>query len=45
LLRPGTVVPAEIYTEDEVADYRRADEELREILPKLNKSATRSTKR
>lgn len=45
LLRPGTVVPAEIYTEEEVADYRRADEELREILPKLNKSATRYTKR
>jgi len=45
LLRPVTVVPADIYTEEEVAEYRRADEELRDILPKLKKSATRPSKR
>lgn len=37
LLRPGKVVPADIYTEEEVAEYKRADEELRAILPKLRK--------
>lgn len=37
LLRAGKVVPADIYTEEEVAEYRRADEELRAILPKLKK--------
>lgn len=39
LLRPGKVVPAEIYTEEEVAEYKRADEELADLLPKLKKSA------
>ncbi|HSH09463.1 MAG TPA: hypothetical protein VK995_03690 [Oceanipulchritudo sp.] len=39
LLRPGRVVPAEIYTEEEVAEYKRADEELADLLPKLKKSA------
>ena len=39
LLRPGKVVPAEIYTEEEVAEYKRADEELRDMFPKLKKSA------
>ena len=45
LLRPGRVVPAEIYTEEEVAEYRRADEELREILPKLKKPARKPRNR
>ena len=38
-LRPGKVLPAEIYSDEEVADYKRADEELRAILPKLQKPA------
>lgn len=45
LLRPGKVVPAEIYTEEEVAAYKRADEELRAIPPKLKKPARTPRKR
>ena len=45
LLRPGKVVPADIYTEEEVAEYKRADEELRAILPKLKKPARTPRKR
>ena len=45
LLRAGKVVPAELYTDEEVAEYRRADEELRAILPKLKKSARATGKR
>ena len=45
LLRPGKVVPAEIYTEEEVVEYKRADEELRAILPKLKKPSRTPRKR
>lgn len=45
LLRPGKVVPAPLYTEEEVAEYRCADEELRAILPKLKKPARAPGKR
>jgi len=45
LLRPGKVMPTEIYTEEEVAEYKRADEELRAILAKLNKPARTPRKR
>lgn len=45
LLRPGKVVPADIYTEEEVAEYRRADEELRALLPQLKKLARTPRKR
>mgnify|MGYP006292742911 CR=1 FL=1 len=45
LLRPGRVVPAEIYTEEEVAEYKRADEELTDILPKLKTSVRKPRNR
>lgn len=45
LLRAGKVVPAEIYTDEEVGEYRRADEELRALLPELKKIAKKSGSR
>ena len=45
LLRAGKVVPAVLYTEEEVAEYRRADEELRDLLPQLKKPARTTAKR
>lgn len=38
-------MPAEIYTEEEVAEYRRSDEELRAILPKLEKKSARTSRK
>jgi hypothetical protein len=35
----------DIYTEEELAEYKRADEELRAILPKLKKPACTARKR
>lgn len=43
LLRAGRVVPTETYTDEEVAAFQRADEELRAFLPKLERKSKGKT--